>query len=183
MSWRGKRRRCCGGGVGRIRATREDLVIATEDPSLRLVPMSNDDVDAYFRLLVRNREHLTQHGDYRDVLTATRETVCAEFGAARDYLMYGMWLEQELIGRVDLIPKGPGIFVIGYWLGHEFVGRGLMTMACRALIDHARSGLGAEMVYAGVTKGNRASERVLERVGFAWVQDMGSYNRFRLDLV
>jgi RimJ/RimL family protein N-acetyltransferase len=36
-------------------------------------------------------------------------------------------------------------------------------------------------VYAGVTKGNRASEAVLERLGFARVADMGRYHRFRLD--
>ena len=30
------------------------------------------------------------------------------------------------------------------------------------------------------TKGNRASESVLSRLGFVFVKDMGSYNRYRL---
>lgn len=56
-----------------------------------------------------------------------------------------------------------------------------MTMACRALIAQARTELGAATVYAGVTKGNRASEVVLERLGFGRVADRGSYHRYRLD--
>ncbi len=116
------------------------------------------------------------------MLTATLASVREELGAATDNLVLGIWRDRELIGRVDLIPKDLGIFVIGYWLGRDFLGRGYMTEACRALIAYAQADLGATTVYAGVTKGNRASEAVLERLGFARVTDMGSYHRFRLDL-
>jgi ribosomal-protein-serine acetyltransferase len=160
---------------------RDSGSMATSFPLLRLAPLSTDDAEAYDALLDRNREHLTRHGDYRDALTATRESVRDELNAATDNLALGIWLDRELTGRVDLVPKEPGIFVIGYWLGRDFLGRGYMTVACRALLAHARADLGASTVYAGVTKGNRASEAVLERLGFARVQDMGSYHRFRLD--
>jgi RimJ/RimL family protein N-acetyltransferase len=161
---------------------RQDGSIATDCSLLHLAPLSTDDADAYYALLDRNRRHLTRHGNYRDVLTATHATVWDELSAPTDTLVMGIWLAQTLIGRVDLIPRGPGIFVIGYWLGHDFVGHGYATAACRALLAHARAVLGAVTVYAGVTRGNRASEAVLERLGFACVQDMGSFHRFRLDL-
>jgi hypothetical protein len=93
---------------------RENGSIATTNPSLQLAPLSVNDAEACSALLDRNRAHLTQHGDYRDVLTATRASVREELGAPTDNLVLGIWRERELIGRVDLIPKEPGIFVIGY---------------------------------------------------------------------
>ena len=86
------------------------------------------------------------------------------------------------IGRVDLLPKEPGKSGLGYWLGSDFTGRGYATIACKALIDHGRDSLGIREVYAGVTKGNEASEALLARLGFHLVADMGTYNRFGLYL-
>jgi ribosomal-protein-serine acetyltransferase len=156
--------------------------IATDRVGLRLAPLSVADVDAYFALVDRNRAHLTQHGDYRSMLTATRTAAREELEAAIDALVLGLWLHCDLIGRVDLIPKGDGNFVIGYWLDHRALGQAHMTAACRALIAYARTNLGAVAIFAGVTKGNRASEAVLERLGFVAIQDMGTYTRFRLHL-
>jgi ribosomal-protein-serine acetyltransferase len=157
--------------------------ITTDLAKLRLVPLCVNDVEVYYALVDRNRGHLTQHGDYRSMLTATLDSIREEFGAETTALVLGLWLDGELIGRVDLISKGEGVFVIGYWLDHGAVGHGYMTSACRALIAHAREDLGATAIYAGVTKGNQASEAVLERLGFARIKDMGTYNRFRLDLI
>jgi ribosomal-protein-serine acetyltransferase len=159
-----------------------DGSIETEWSLLVLAPLSADGVESYDALLDRNRRHLTRHGNYRDALTAARSTVKDELNATTDSLVLGVWLARALIGRIDLIPKEPGIFVIGYWLGHDVVGHGYMTMACRALLAHARAVLDVVTVYAGVRKGNRASEAVLERLGFVCVQNMGTYHRFRLDL-
>ena len=161
---------------------RLDGSIATECSTIKLTPLSVDHANEYYALVDRNRAHLTKHGDYGDMLTATLASVREELGAPREHLMLGIWRKRALIGRVDLIPKEPGIFVIGYWLGRDFLGQGFMTVACRALIAHAQAELGATTVYGGVTKGNRASEAVLERLGFARVADMGSYHRFRLDI-
>jgi ribosomal-protein-serine acetyltransferase len=156
--------------------------LPTTNPSLWLRALSIADAEMYFDLVASSREHLTQHGDYLDMLTATIETVRAELLAPAESHAFGLWLDGQLIGRADLVPKGDGIFVIGYWLGAGFVGKGHMTVACRAMIDHARDSLLAHTIYAGVTKGNRASEALLARLAFAFVQDMGEYNRFRLDL-
>lgn len=54
---------------------------------------------------------------------------------------------------------------VGYWLYREARGRGVATRSVRALVDHAFDN-GLCRVEAHVRIGNRASERVLERLGF-----------------
>jgi RimJ/RimL family protein N-acetyltransferase len=54
---------------------------------------------------------------------------------------------------------------VGYWLFREARGRGVATRSVGALVDHAFDN-GLCRVEAHVRIGNRASERVLERLGF-----------------
>jgi RimJ/RimL family protein N-acetyltransferase len=157
--------------------------VGTSIPNLWLVALTHEDVDAYWELVDRNRGHLTQHGDYLDLGQATPESLAAELHDPDNRnARFGVWLDGRLIGRADLIPRTAGNFVLGYWLGCEYTGRGYATMACRALIAYGKAELGATTVYAGVTKGNVKSEALLGRLGFAFVEDRGSYTLFRLPL-
>jgi RimJ/RimL family protein N-acetyltransferase len=54
---------------------------------------------------------------------------------------------------------------VGYWLFREARGRGVATRSVGALVDHGFDN-GLCRVEAHVRVGNRASERVLERLGF-----------------
>jgi len=155
--------------------------IDTEVEGLRLVGLAPAQVDDYYRLVDRNRTHLTRHGDYEDLGTATRESILNDLqdnpdSAAR----FGIRLKGTLIGRVDLIPRDPRNYVLGYWLDQAQTGNGFATASCRALIDDARRGP-AITIWAGVTKGNERSAMVLDRLRFEGVEDMGTYTRYRLD--
>jgi ribosomal-protein-serine acetyltransferase len=55
---------------------------------------------------------------------------------------------------------------VGYWLGEEHQGRGTMTLAVRALVDHALSGWDLNRVEIRVAEGNRPSRAIPERLGF-----------------
>jgi len=55
---------------------------------------------------------------------------------------------------------------IGYWLGEEFWGRGIMAEAVRAMTDWAFDNFDLSRIYAGVLEWNPASMRVLEKAGF-----------------
>jgi RimJ/RimL family protein N-acetyltransferase len=80
---------------------------------------------------------------------------------------------------------------IGYWLGVPFWGRGYATEAVRALIDHAFSELGHDVLVSGARVSNPASRRVLEKCGFQWtgvglyriraIASSAPFDRFRLD--
>lgn len=55
---------------------------------------------------------------------------------------------------------------IGYWLGHRFWGRGLMTRAIQWTVAYAWRALTVDRVYAEVFSTNAASYRVLQKCGF-----------------
>jgi len=55
---------------------------------------------------------------------------------------------------------------IGYWLGHAYWGRGIMSEAVRAFSDHLIARRGFLRLEAPVFETNPASARVLEKAGF-----------------
>lgn len=55
---------------------------------------------------------------------------------------------------------------VGYWLGEEYWGRGIVTEALRAVTEYAFTSFDLCRIYAGVFEWNPASMRVLERAGY-----------------
>ena len=56
---------------------------------------------------------------------------------------------------------------LGYWLGEEYWGRGIMTEAVRLVTDYAFKSFDINRIYAGIIEYNAASGRVLEKNGYA----------------
>jgi RimJ/RimL family protein N-acetyltransferase len=73
----------------------------------------------------------------------------------------------SLLGGITLRHFDPmrGVIEVGYWLFPHARGRGLATLAVRAVVREAFAS-GLWRVEAHVRVGNEASERVLERAGF-----------------
>lgn len=57
---------------------------------------------------------------------------------------------------------------LGYWLGKDHQGQGLMTRAVRALATHAFTALGLHRLEIQAATDNVRSRAVAERVGFAY---------------
>jgi len=78
----------------------------------------------------------------------------------------GIWVDGALAGVVGMTVDRFNAGDIGYWLGSEFEGRGLMSAACRALIDHGFTAMGLHRVTITVEPENARSCAVPERLGF-----------------
>jgi RimJ/RimL family protein N-acetyltransferase len=165
----------------RVKHETADDALPREDAAVSLRPLTLDDVGRYYDLVDRNRQHLTRHGDYGFLCHATLDDLRAHLAEASQNVRLGVWLQGELIGRIDLNPINPPRWVLGYWLDERLTGKGLMTMACRAAIGHA-SALGALELYAGVTDGNARSVRLLQRLEFEHIQDVDGRSRWRLPM-
>jgi ribosomal-protein-alanine N-acetyltransferase len=55
---------------------------------------------------------------------------------------------------------------IGYWLGEDYWGRGIVTEAVKAFTVWGFANFDLSRIYAGVFEWNPASSRVLEKAGF-----------------
>ena len=146
---------------------------------LVLKQLTPDQAPEYDDLVQANRTHLTRFGDYEDEVAATEGQVAQRFGDESDRsVKLGIWKDGALIGSVVLVHREPPRWGLGYWLSEDATGRGFMTAACSALLEYARSELGATEVLAGVTHGNRRSVAVLVRLGFTAVEEFPTYTRF-----
>lgn len=80
----------------------------------------------------------------------------------------GIWHHGRFAGIVGLedINAFVGSAEIGYWLGEEFEGQGLVTNTCRAIIAHAFGTLGLNRLQIRVQPSNARSRAIPHRLGF-----------------
>jgi len=72
----------------------------------------------------------------------------------------------EHAGCAGLRPKAENRLELGYYLKSAFWGAGLATEAAAAVAEYAFGPLCVETLFAGHHPANRASQRVLEKLGF-----------------
>lgn len=143
----------------------------SEDAELRLLEAHH--AQELFDLTDRNRNYLRQWLPWLDSAMTAHDTrnfikdALQQF-AANEGFQAGIWHKGELAGvigyhKIDWFNRQ---VEIGYWLGAEFQGKGLMTEACRALIDHAFRDLKLNRVTIRCASGNTRSCAIPERLGF-----------------
>ncbi len=82
----------------------------------------------------------------------------------------GIVVDGNVVGTMSLfnIDRKNGKAEMGYWIGREFWGRGLVTEAARLIMRFGFEEVGLERIFALVMHPNRASSKVLERLGFSY---------------
>ena len=80
----------------------------------------------------------------------------------------GIWCRGSLAGEIgfDFIDRDNRFTEIGYWVGAAFEGKGLVSRACRALVEHAFAELGLIRVQIRCAVENRRSRSIPEKPGF-----------------
>ena len=80
----------------------------------------------------------------------------------------GIWHAGTFSGVVSFVGINPGCrsAMIGYWLGAEYEGKGIMTRACKALIDYGFGDLSLNRIVIRAATENVRSQAVPLRLGF-----------------
>jgi ribosomal-protein-serine acetyltransferase len=142
----------------------------TDDCHLRL--LEEADAEEVYGLVERNRAYLAQWMPWAAEQTLERTLAFIRTAKRRAAENNGFEAAIVLDGRIIGALGFPGVdwvarsTSIGYWLGEEHQGRGLMTRAVRALIDHAFGEWELHRVEIRAAADNRRSRAIPERLGF-----------------
>ncbi|HEX9000078.1 MAG TPA: GNAT family N-acetyltransferase [Blastocatellia bacterium] len=82
---------------------------------------------------------------------------------------FAIVVDRQAVGGIGLVFKDDIARCgaeIGYWLGEDFWGRGIVADAVRGLTAWAFENFDLHRIYAGVLEWNPASMRVLEKAGY-----------------
>lgn len=145
--------------------------IIDKDLELRLICM--EDSEEIFSLIDSNREHLREWLPWVDGTISVEDTKnfikssMNQYGANNGF-QAGIWYMGKVVGIIGLhqlnfYHKNTSI---GYWLAEEFQGKGIMTKACRAVIEHIFINLELERVEIRCADKNFKSQAIPERLGF-----------------
>jgi len=147
----------------------EPLPIA---PGAVLRPFKASDAGELTEAIAANREHLARRlpwaeshgfGDSVEYLDRKRAQIEANDGFEGAIVLDGRLVGGAGFHGVDWINRSSSI---GYWLAAEAVGRGLMSGAVRALLDHAFGVWDLHRVVIEAVVDSVRSRAIPERLGF-----------------
>lgn len=142
------------------------------DITLTLVELT--DAQEMFSLVDSCRDHLRKWLPWVDVTFTPENTATFIKSASKQHTKNNGFhcsirYEKQLAGvigchRIDKINQ---ITELGYWLGKQFQGRGIMTRCCQALTDYAFEELEINRVEIRVAEENVKSCAIPQRLGFS----------------
>jgi [ribosomal protein S5]-alanine N-acetyltransferase len=97
---------------------------------------------------------------HRDLRRSTRE------GAAMPFAIVFAGRYVGHIGLGNISRRAFGSAYAGYWVDQAVAGRGIMPTALALLLDHAFGPAGLHRIEVNIRPENRASRRVVEKLGF-----------------
>jgi ribosomal-protein-serine acetyltransferase len=134
--------------------------------------LEEPDAEELHELVDRNRAHLAEWmpwaADQTLEQTANFIRAALRRHAERNGFEMALVLDERIIGAagfagIDWVARATSV---GYWLGEEHQGRGLMTRAVKSLVDHAFDELELHRVEIQAAKDNLRSRAIPERLGF-----------------
>lgn len=143
------------------------------DQGIELRLLHEVDAHELFALVEDDRDRLKQWLPWVDYETSPAESLTFIQRSQLQYIanegfQLGIYAQSRLTGVIGFHGVNwPNRHVeIGYWLGAEFEGQGLMSRSCRTLVNYAFNNLTLNRVEIQCATGNTRSRAVPERLGF-----------------
>ncbi len=141
--------------------------------TISLVLIDESHAVPIYNLVDRNRKQLGEWlpwVDHMDSVDFIRSFIADQKKriAANTDQAFVIFAKDELVGRLGFyqIDAKNHIASIGYWLGEPFVGQGIVTQSCKALIDYGFHTAGFNRIEIRCGVENRRSQAIPERLGF-----------------
>ena len=150
-----------------------DTLLLKIDEQLSLHHPNEEWASSLFALIDQQRTYLGQWLNWVDQTNAVSDTqkFLKEEMAFNRYgqkLTVFLFWEQRLIGSVAFIRFDKINFSteMGYWIDKNFQGKGLMTKACKALIQYGFNKTKLNRIEMKIAKENLKSKAIAQRLGF-----------------
>jgi ribosomal-protein-serine acetyltransferase len=145
----------------------------TSATGIAIVPVEPGHASALAALVENNIEHLRSYLPFVAGLASTAsaaahlEAACARALQGEIYEWH-LFMDATLCGaiRVKDVDHVDRKAKIGYFIGRQFQGKGVVTSSVRAVLSHCFESLGLNRMELRCAAGNAPSMRVAERLGF-----------------
>ncbi len=142
-----------------------------EKLSLKL--RQTNDAEEIFVLTDKNRKYLRPWLPWVDKTLTPEDTKHYIEGEIENFKNktgadFGIWYEGKWVGSMGYhsINISDKKAAIGYWLGEEFTGKGIMTECVKAIIKYGFEELGLNRIEIECSTLNEKSRAIPERLGF-----------------
>ncbi|MGJ7913749.1 GNAT family N-acetyltransferase [Neobacillus sp. LXY-1] len=151
------------------------MLIHKIDDQVSLKLFNMDDAEEFFNLIISSKEYLKKWLSWLNSIKEVKdtvETIKSRLGEIEETGGYPksvlILYEGEIAGTIGFnhLNKTNRIGVIGYWLGEEFQGKGIMTRAFKAFINYGFKELRLNRIEVRVAVENKKSRALPERLGF-----------------
>jgi ribosomal-protein-serine acetyltransferase len=147
------------------------VALISDDLELRLLQI--EDAEELFALTDANRSYLRQWLPWLDLITQvedTRDFVARTLKQFADHegLVAAICYGGKTVGLVGFnrIEQQDRVGYIGYWLAESACGKGIMTKACRSLINYGFTTLKLDRMVITCATENHRSRAIPIRLGF-----------------
>jgi len=147
----------------------------TIDKDLALRVFRLDDAEEFFQLTIKNKAYLKEWLgwlDYTNTVEDTKENIRGRLQGMVETGGYPKSVAISYKGKIagtigyNEINRTSRIGKIGYWLGEEYQGKGIMTKACEAFITYGFTELDLNRIEIAAATGNKKSRALPERLKF-----------------
>ena len=149
------------------------MFICALDEFTQLRPLYSEHAKPLFELIERSRNELEHWLGWVKKTTTVEHTMAfisstLQQTAENKGFSAGIWTHNELAGVISYrnLNWTHRTVGLGYWLGAEYRGQGLMTSACRLFVDYALIQLDLNRVQICTSTNNKRSRAIPERLGF-----------------
>ncbi|HDR7601785.1 TPA: GNAT family N-acetyltransferase [Bacillus mycoides] len=144
-----------------------------EEVSLRM--FNEGDAEKFYNLIISSKSYLKEWLGWIDYIESPEDTVKNIKARLKEFMENGGYPKSfaiiykgDIAGTIGFndINKANKIGIVGYWLGENFQGKGIMTKALKTLIDYGFKELALNKIEISVAVENKKSRALPERFGF-----------------
>ncbi|MGI2773903.1 GNAT family N-acetyltransferase [Bacillus cytotoxicus] len=151
------------------------MLIHKIDEEVTLRTFNESDAEEFYNLIISSKSYLKEWLGWLDYIEKAEDaaqnikTRLKEFAENGGYpKSFAIISKGKIAGTIGFndIHKTNKIGIVGYWLGEEFQGKGIMAKALKSLIDYGFKELGLNKIEISVAVENKKSRALPERFGF-----------------